>query len=196
MFLLKWRHYTCARLLELARQPDAATREYEAALHLDPGFRKAANALAYRHAQAGRDAEAIRYFEQVVRLAPRDSEAHFNLGFVYARSGAPRKAIESFREATRLDAVLDRAWYGMGMAHATLGEHREAMSALERAADLQPMASPVWYQFGMACHHAHEPERLRVAIKHLNRFDPKTARRLILDTGTADLAYLVKDLDV
>jgi Flp pilus assembly protein TadD len=84
----------------------------------------------------------------------------------------------------------------MGMAHATLGEHREAMSALERAADLQPMAAPVWYQFGMACHHAHEPERLRVAIKHLHRFDPKTARRLILDTGSADLAYLVKDLDV
>ena len=31
---------------------------------------------------------------------------------------------------------------------------------------------------------------------HLNRFDPRMARRLILETGTTDLAYLVKDLVV
>jgi hypothetical protein len=37
---------------------------------------------------------------------------------------------------------------------------------------------------------------LRAAIRHLHRFDPRSARRLILDTGTADLAYLVKDLEV
>ena len=196
MLFVKWRHYACARLLELARQPDAAIREYEAALRADPGFRKAASALAYRHAQAGRDTEALRYLEQVVRLSPRDPDVQFNLGFVYARTGQHRKAIESFRIVTESSPRFDRAWYGMGLSQAALGEHRAAMSALERAAELQPMAGPVWYQFAMACHHAHEPERLRVAIKHLNRFDPKTARRLILETGTTDLAHLVADLEV
>jgi tetratricopeptide (TPR) repeat protein len=196
MFLVKWRHYASARLLELARQPDAAMREYEAALRVDPGFRKAANALAWRHAQAGRDAEAIRYFEHVARLAPRDYEAHFNLGYLYARRNEHRKAVESFRASTGLNVKFDRSWYGMGLSRAALGEHGEAVAALQQAANLQPMASPVWYQLGMACHHAHEPEQLRVAIKHLNRFDPRTARRLILDTGTADLAHLVQDLEV
>jgi tetratricopeptide (TPR) repeat protein len=196
MFFQKWSHYIRARLLEIVRRPDGALREYEAALRIAPDFRKAANALAWRYAQAGRDAQAIACFQRVLELRPKDFETHFNLGFLYARTGEHRKAIESFHASTALNDRFDRAWYGMGLAQAALGEHDKAVAALERAAELQPMASPVWYQLGMACHHAREPGRLRAVIRHLNRFDPRTARRLILDTGTSDLAYLVKDLEL
>ena len=88
------------------------------------------------------------------------------------------------------------AWYGMGLAHATLSEHRDAMAAFDKAASLQPMSAPAWYQLGMASYHACELERLHQVIHHLNRFDPRMAKRLILETGTSDLAYLVKDLVV
>ena len=98
--------------------------------------------------------------------------------------------------ATGLNPNHDLAWYGMGLAQATLGDHAAARDAFEHAARLQPMGSPSWYQLGMACHHARDPKRLREVILHLNRFDPKMARRLIVETGTADLAYLVKDLVV
>ena len=192
----KWRHYVRARMLEVFRRPEDAIREFRLALTADPEFRKAANALAYRCARTGRHAEAIEWFERALQLDDRDSAVQFNLGFVYAEAGEPRKAIERFRSAVELKPGLDRAWYGMGLAHAILGAHREAMESFERAARLQPMSAPVWYQLGMAAHHAQEPERLRVVIKHLNRFDPRTARRLILETGTTDLAYLVKDLVV
>lgn len=192
----KWRHYLRARWFGILRKHDNATREYQLALRFDPGFRKAANALAYHCAQSGRDAEAIRYFQDVLRMESRDADTHFNLGFVLARNGQHRGAIESFRAAVGLNAVHDRAWYGMGLAHAILGEHREAMNSFDEAARLQPMGAPVWYQLGMACHHAHEPERVRKVIRHLNRFDPRMARRLILETGSTDLAYLVKDLVV
>jgi len=84
----------------------------------------------------------------------------------------------------------------MGLAHATAGEHLEAMEALDKAARLQPMSAPVWYQLGMASYHAREPDRLHQVIHHLNRFDPRMARRLILETESTDLAYLVKDLVV
>jgi tetratricopeptide (TPR) repeat protein len=84
----------------------------------------------------------------------------------------------------------------MGLAHAVLGEHREAMEAFEKAARLQPMSAPAWYQLGMASFHAHDLDRLHQVIHHLNRFDPKMARRLILETGSTDLAHLVKDLVV
>ena len=70
------------------------------------------------------------------------------------------------------------------------------MEAFNKAALLQPMSGPVWYQLGMACHHALDPERLREVIHHLNRFDPLMTKRLILETGTADLAHLVKDVVV
>jgi tetratricopeptide (TPR) repeat protein len=131
-----------------------------------------------------------------LRIDDRDPVAHFNLAFVYAKAGQQRKAIERFRAAVALNAKLDRAWYGLGLAHATLGEHRDAMEALEQAAALQPMASPIWYQYGMAAHHAHDPERVRKIIMHLNRFDPKTTRRLIIDAERADLAHLIQDMVV
>ena len=122
--------------------------------------------------------------------------SHYNLGFNYEKNRQPREAIESFRRALELSPRLDLAWYGLGLAQAALGEHREAMEAFERAARMQPMSAPVWYQLGMAAHHARDPERLRAVILHVNRFDPRMARRLILETGTTDLAYLVKDLAV
>ena len=192
----KWRHYCRARWLEIFKRYDDAIGEYQLALRADPGFRKAANALAFRCAQAGRNAEAIRYFEEVLRLTPGDADTLFNLGYVHGKVGDQRKAIETFRATVALNPMHDRAWYGMGLAHAALGEHRDAMEALERAAKMQPMGSPLWYQLGMAAHHAHEPERVRAVIRHLNRFDPRAARRLILETGTTDLAHLVKDLVV
>jgi tetratricopeptide (TPR) repeat protein len=192
----KWRHYFRARLFELLRMPDLALDEYHRCLAIDPDFRRAANALAFRYALAGRHAEACRFFEVVLRLDANDAVAHFNLGFNYEKNHEARKAIERFRSAVGLEAKLDRAWYGMGLAHASLGEHREAMEAFGQAATLQPMGGQAWYQLGMACHHAHEPKRLREVIHHLHRFDPLLARRLILETGTTDLAHLVKDLVV
>ena len=175
---------------------DRALAEYHLALRVDPDFRKAANALAWRYASAERYIEAIQYFGEALRLKAGDATAHYNIGFVLAKNQQPREAIGHFRSAVELRAGLDMAWYGMGLAHAALGEHRDAMEAFERAARLQPMSAPVWYQLGMASYHAREPDRLHQVIHHLNRFDPRMARRLILETESTDLAYLVKDLVV
>src|SRR5687767_1071485 len=92
MSFVKWRHYARARLFELLRRPDDAIREYEQALRAAPGFLKAANALGYRHALAGRHAEAIRYFGEAVRLDGRDAVAHYNLGYNYESNRQPREA--------------------------------------------------------------------------------------------------------
>jgi tetratricopeptide (TPR) repeat protein len=192
----KWRHYIRARLLEMLGMRERALAEYHLALRCDPDFRWAANALAWRYASADRYAEAIRYFGEALRRKPGDATAHYNLGFVYAKNRQRKEAIESFRAAVALRPGFDMAWYGMGLAHAALGEHREAMEAFEKAARLQPMSAPAWYQLGMASYHACEPDRLHQVIHHLNRFDPRMAKRLILETGTSDLAYLVKDLVV
>jgi tetratricopeptide (TPR) repeat protein len=192
----KWRHYIRARLLEMLGMRERALAEYQLALRCDPDFRWAANALAWRYASAEHCAEAIQYFREVLRLKAGDATAHYNLGFVYAKNRQPKEAIENFRAAVALRPGLDMAWYGMGLAHATADEHREAMEAFDKAARLQPMSTPVWYQLGMASYHAREPDRLHQVIHHLSRFDPRMARRLILETGSTDLAYLVKDLVV
>ncbi len=52
-----------------------------------------------------------------------------------------------------------------------------------------------WYQLGMALHTTGNPERFEQVAVHLLRFDPKMARRLILDSGRSDLAHLVRGLE-
>ena len=192
----QWRHYFRARFFQIVKRPERALEEYRAALAFNPRLVRGWTSIAYIHATQGRFGEAERHFLEALQLAPRDFAILFNLGYVRNELKQYARAIEAFREAVKLKPVLDTAWYGMGLSHAALGEHPAAVEAFDHAARLQPMASPVWYQLGMACHHAREPERVHTIIHHLNRFDPKTARRLILDTGSSDLAYLVKDLVV
>ena len=194
MNLEQWRHHVRARFFQFAKRPERALEEYRAAVANDPRLLMGWAHIAYILAKQGRFGEAERYLLEALTIAPRDFGILFNLGFVRNELKQHAKAVEAFREVVKLKPVFDTAWYGMGLAHAALGEHPAAVEACDRAARLQPMASPVWYQLGMACHHARETERVHSIIHHLNRFDPKTARRLILDTGSTDLAYLVKDL--
>lgn len=196
MNLEQWRHYVRARFFQLVRRPERALEEYFAVVAINPRLAKGWASIAYIHAEQGRFGEAERHLLEALRIAPRDFGILFNLGYVRNELKQHARAVEAFREAVKLDPMFDRAWYGMGLAHAALGEHPAAVEAFDHAARLQPMASPVWYQLGMACHHARKPDRVHTIIHHLNRFDPKTARRLILDTGSTDLAYLVKDLVV
>jgi len=67
---------------------------------------------------------------------------------------------------------------------------------LHEAATLQPMNPHAWYQLGMAHHTLQHPDKVKEVALHLVRFDPRMTRRLILDAGRSDLAYLVKDLVV
>jgi len=84
----------------------------------------------------------------------------------------------------------------MGMCLAHLGRHEEAVKALEEAARLQPMNPHAWYALGMAHYATRNPENLKGVVLHLVRFDPRMARKLIIDSESTALAYLVKDLAV
>jgi len=191
-----WRHYLLGRILETFGRRARAIAAYAEAVHANREFHRATNRIAFLLASMERYAEAEGYFRAVLQLDPRNAVAHFNLGFALEKLARPREAIECFREATRLKPTIDRAWYGMGMCHARLGEHAEAAKALEQAAQLQPMNPHAWYALGMAQHACRNRRRLREIIFHLHRFDPRMARRLIIESESTDLAYLVKDLVV
>ena len=191
-----WRYYLRGRLLEAFNRREAAIAAYLGALRLQPEFHRAANRVAYLFASRERYAEAEPYFAAVLRADPANAVAHFNLGFTYDKRGQHAKAIDAFREATRLNPKIDRAWYGMGLCYAHLGRHEDAAAALEQAAQLQPMNPHAWYALGMAHHAARRPQRVKQVILHLVRFDPRMARRLIVESESTDLAYLVKDLVV
>lgn len=192
----QWPPYVRARFFQFVKRPERALEEFRAVLEINPRWGTVWASMAYLHAGQGRFEVAERHFMEALQHMPRTVEILFNLGYVRNELKQHAKAIEAFKEVVELRSGFDMAWYGMGLAHAMLGDHKAAVDAFDQAARLQPMGSPIWYQLGMACYHAHDPERVHTVIHHVNRFDPRTARRLILDTGSSDLAYLVKDLVV
>jgi tetratricopeptide (TPR) repeat protein len=191
-----WRYYLRGRLFEAFRRPAAAVNAYGAALRLKPDFYRCANRLAYTLASLQRFGEAETYFRVVLRFDPVNAVAHFNLAYTCQQLGWYEQAIQAFQESTRLNDKIDRAWYGLGLCYAHLGRHVEAAAALEKAAGLQPMNPHAWYALGMAQHAAHQPDRVKEVTLHLVRFDPRMARRLILEAERSDLNYLVRDLAV
>ena len=80
------------------------------------------------------------------------------------------------------------------LAQAALGRHREAVRCLSETTGLQPMNGHAWYALGMAWHHSREPDKVKEVAEHLVRIDPQMTRRLIQETGRADLAHLVAHL--
>ena len=191
-----WLSYLRGRLLEAFGRPLDAIDAYRAALRLKPDLHRSANRLAFTLASLQRFEEAEQTFRAVLLLDPGNATAHFNLGYVCEKLGHFEQAIQSFQASTRLNPKIDRAWYGMGLCHAHLGQHVQAAAALEQAATLQPMNPHAWYALGMAHHATNNPEKLKAVALHLVRFDPRMARRLIVDAERSDLTYLVKDLVV
>jgi tetratricopeptide (TPR) repeat protein len=189
-----WRHCLRGRLMSRLRRPEAAIRAYLDALAADPVNLRAVAALGYLYAQAKRYDLAEPYLVRAVELAPGRADLWFNLGYAQDAAGRHAAAIESFEAAVRLDPKLDRAWYGMGLAHAALGRHREAARCFGEASALQPMNGHAWYALGMAWHHSREPDKVKEVAEHMVRFDPQLTRKLIQETGRADLAPLVAHL--
>lgn len=161
-----------------------------------PAFARAAARAAYLLASQERYREAEVLFRRALQSEPGNAATHFNLGFALDKLGRHEDAVTALREATRLRPGLDRAWYGLGMAQAALGRHAEAAAALHEAATLQPMNPHAWYALGMAHHALGNAARVKEVALHLVRFDPRMARRLIRESGAAELEYLVKDLVV
>lgn len=196
MHLESWRRYLRARAYEMLRRHDAALAEYRAITALEPDNPRALNAMGYRHAMRKEWPDAARCFTAALASAPHDAIAWFNLGYAEESRGEYEAAVAAFDKAVELKPTLDRAWYGLGMCHARLARHADAVRALTEAATLQPMNGIAWYALGMAHHANRAPEKVAEVVKHLFRFDPVMTRRLIQDSGRADLAHLVDSLRV
>ena len=189
-----FRHYWRGRLLARLGRRRPAIAAYEAALVRAPQDPRVLRALGYLYGEEGDFRTAEDYLTKAIALAP-DAVSWFNLGYLRERRGRIEEAIEAFREAVRLDPQLDRAWYGLGLSEARLGRHAAAVAALEQAAVRQPRNPHVWYALGLAHHHAHAPDKVEAVARHLLRYHPLVCKKLIQDTGRADLAHLVRELE-
>jgi tetratricopeptide (TPR) repeat protein len=85
------------------REPEAAQREFEAAIEADPNYYMALGMLGVLHMQLGRTAQAEEVLERSLKVHSEDKLAHFNLGVIrYQQRNIPQ-AVRHFREAVRID---------------------------------------------------------------------------------------------
>lgn len=189
-----WRHYARGWLLLFFGQDARAFEAFRAAFCLNPRDARSARNLAAIAARREQFDVAEKWFQAALALAPEDGISWFNLGFVRERAEQPEAAISAFKEAVRLIPGQDRAWHGMGLAHARLGQHAAAAAAFEKSVALQPMNGESYYQLGMAYHHADCPDDVARIVRRLAEFEPKRARKLVLDAARPDLLGIIPEL--
>lgn len=145
--------------LSLNRQPDAAEREFQAALALKPNLFSAHYHYARHCRTTGRFAESATWFESACVLRPEDYSAPALLASVYVDLGKPdlstaaqRRALEAAERRLKLQPDDERALYLGAGCLATLGQPAKAREWAKRAVAMEPEDSAVLYN--VACVYA------------------------------------------
>lgn len=89
------------------RQPDAALREWEAALANDPSYIPAAKAIGDLWLAQQQYEKAEPYFQRILALAPNDYSAHFNLGLAKEHLGDRNGALDQLKTACKIAPDFD-----------------------------------------------------------------------------------------
>lgn len=76
---------------------DAAEREFEKALSLDPQFPRLRTQMGYIQLLRGDFRSAVRHYNEAIVQNPFDAEAHLNLGMALERLGMHDEAIDEYR---------------------------------------------------------------------------------------------------
>jgi TolB-like protein/Tfp pilus assembly protein PilF len=135
---------------------EAAQREFESAIALDPRLYETWYFYGRVCFQKGQLAEAARMFEQAAILRPDDYQAVAYLSMMYGAMGLEdEEKATSRRSLTILEQHLElypddaRAWYTGATDFSRLGDREKALEWVDRALSLDPDDGGVLY--GIAC---------------------------------------------
>jgi O-antigen ligase/Flp pilus assembly protein TadD len=126
-------------------RPDAAVRELEAGLQLNPSDLASLNNLGVALMQSKRLAAAREVYRRGLAMNPRFASAYQNLGIIAMEEG---RAAEAVGHLTRAVALLGRhpaAEYNLGVALARTGDRLRAAAAFRKAVALDPSLARAWY---------------------------------------------------
>jgi tetratricopeptide (TPR) repeat protein len=115
---------------------EAAQRQYEHVLSLDPSAGVAANNLAWMYAEASRLDDALK-LATVAQAQLKRPEAEDTLGWVYYRKGLLQHAIASFEKAASKAPNNPVYQYHLGLAQLKQGDGAQGRAALKRALALK-----------------------------------------------------------
>jgi Flp pilus assembly protein TadD len=140
-----------------SRNWEAAVKEYEKVVAIDPYNIAAHSNLGYAYVGIGDEAGAIAEFEQVIMLAPDDPLGYNNLAFIYIDNGIYLdRALEMAKKAVELSPANGAFRDTLGWGYYQLGEYQKAVEELTTALELMGEGERPWdkalvhYHLGMA----------------------------------------------
>ena len=141
--------FNLAFALERKGLDDAAIREYQHAISLNPDYRAYLN-IGLIYMDKGQFKPAIDQFQEALRLQPSDAKVRYNLGSALTDDGQIKEAIGQLQEAVRLQPDYAEAWCGLGIACYKNGQVDEAISQFQKAIHLNPDNAEACYNLGVA----------------------------------------------
>lgn len=160
-------HNRLGILLAAQSDHDAATRELEKALALEPAYGDAHYNLGIVLARQGRAAESIEHFQKAAEILPRSAEAAYNLGQALRLVNRPAEAERELRRALLLAPDYVDAMDQLGSMLAMQGRAEEAARQFRMALALAPEAPRLHYQLALTF--MMMGGRTREAAQHLER---------------------------
>ncbi len=108
--------------LEMAGRKRDATREFEAALKLDPHQATALLLLGTAHLDLGEYALAIPPLQELLKAQPDNVDAREILGESFLALGRFEQSAEHYEKVEPLDARNPKVWYGLGLSYQGLAQ--------------------------------------------------------------------------
>jgi GWxTD domain-containing protein len=140
--------------LRVARQSDAAKREYRRALEFDEASVEALSGLGRLLADEQSWQSAIGWFERILKYDRENFDAHYNLGCCYREQGRERyylekmlslfkdtgfeKAQEHFRWILSRDSLYSDVLYQSALVHLYRHDYEDAIATALRQVELKP----------------------------------------------------------
>jgi len=152
-------HVSRGVAISLWRKHDAAQKEFQIAMRLDPKLFEAYYFYARSFYAQGKLGDAVHWFQEAARIRPEDYQAPILLGSVYTALERREEAEATFRRCVEvIEKHLDmhpddsRAVYFGAYAKCFLGDKEDGLSWAARALSMDPEEPQVLYN--VACVHA------------------------------------------
>lgn len=166
------------RELDQAGQADAALRDFDGALRLQPTHVRARIDRAWLHLRAGRPDQALADADRALLFGPNDPTVRTTRCVAQVaseRSDAGLKHCQYALLSPGHDASTHTA---LGQALLVLGRHREAATSFERALAAEPSHMPALYGRGAARLQAGDPAG-QADLDEALRQSPRAAQGLV-----------------
>jgi len=185
-------HFAVGTGLERSEDTEGAIRQYQAAIAIDPGYKKAHYNLGQLFKKQQRWSEAAIHYRAVLDIDPKDVPSHLNLAATLSAQGQVGDAIAQYNEALRWDANSLEAMNNLAWALSTAPDarYRDGAKAMQlglRACELSSNSIPTIVGT-LAAAYA-EAGHFAAAIKTAER-----ARELAVAQGEAAIARKNEEL--